>query len=125
MIDFTPALSRAYDRQLASESANGEAWERATERVLCTPDLTTEWLYQQSVADVVVELHPAFGYRRVIGSDTDDRLRERMRSMESPELLTLCFRHPHWAEAAMEVLRDRFVTEYAGSISSVAIQLRA
>lgn len=125
MIDFAPALSRAYDRQLASESANGEAWERATERVLCTPDLTTEWLYQQSVADVVVELHKAFGYRRVIGSDTDDFLRERVRSMESPELLTLCFRHPHWAEAAMEVLRDRFVTEYAGSISSVAIQLRA
>lgn len=125
MIDFTPALSRQYDALLERETAAGEVYERATERALCTPDFTTEWLYDQSKADVVVELHPAFGYRRVIGSDTDDRLRERMRSMESPELLTLCFRHPHWAEAAMEVLRDRFVTEYAGSISSVAIQLRA
>ena len=123
MIDFTPALSRAYDRLLERETAAGEVYERATERALCTPDFTTEWLYDQSKADVVVELHPAFGYRRVIGSDTDDFLRERMRSMESPELLTLCFRHPHWAEAAMEMLRDRFVTAYSKTIADMAADM--
>lgn len=113
------AQSRAYDRLLAAE-ASGERHQDAAEKATRTPYLTTEFLNQHCDQMGAVVLHPAFGYRRVIGSDTDDTLRESLRTMPVPGLVAVMFRHPHWAEAVVELLRDQFVTEYDVAIQRIA-----
>lgn len=119
MVDFTPALSRAYAKVLTAETITRDQWEEAEARVLSDMDSFTDWLGAACMNSERVRL----GFVPVRNERTTaycDRFCDRMNGMSVAELLCVALTKPQWAGVAMVHLQSQYLADKRGRIQSIA-----
>jgi hypothetical protein len=119
MVDFTPALSRAYAKVLTAETITRDQWEEAESRVLSDMDGFTDWLGAACMNTDPVRL----GFVPVRNDRTTaycDRFSDRMNGMTVAELLCVALTKPQWASDAMVHLQSQYLADKRKRIHSIA-----
>lgn len=119
MLDFTPALSRAYAKVLTAETITQSQMQEAEERVLCDMDGFTDWLAGKcmNAGPVLLGFVPVRNERTTAYCD---RFSDRMNGMSVAELLCVALTKPQWAGEAMLHLQSQYLADNAKRIHSIA-----